>query len=201
MILSWINVDPYWLYTPPPYRAVFKKKTHEVACKVLPVPWTRMDPPNQTVLPPVSFNHFSVSVRLNLTKKCRLSPLVLAVIVVNAEFPVRVISLVNETPALVIVQSLVHVKVPSVSGDAAAQLHSTDKVRSKQTNNSTMTRKKLRTRRMASSSFLSKRTQRFLWAQNSGRVSWSGVPQSQGKRVCNTIAAVTYNDREDLWRQ
>ena len=29
------------------------------------------------------------------------------------------------------VQSFVHVKVPAVSGDAAAQLHSTDKVRSK----------------------------------------------------------------------
>ena len=161
-----------------------------------------MDPPlSLDILPLVSFNHFSVSVRPDSTLKCRLDPLVLAVIVVNDASPVMPRFPVNETPALVIVQSLVHVKVPSVSGDAAAQLHSTDKVRSKQTNNITMTRKKLRTRRMASSSFLSKRTQRFLWAQNSGRVSWSGVPQSQGKRVCNTIAAVTYNDREDLWRQ
>jgi hypothetical protein len=35
MILSWSNKDPSELYTPPPYPAVFKKKTHEVACKVL----------------------------------------------------------------------------------------------------------------------------------------------------------------------
>jgi hypothetical protein len=38
MILSWINKDPSELYTPPPPNAVFKKKTHEVACKVLSVP-------------------------------------------------------------------------------------------------------------------------------------------------------------------
>ena len=95
-----------------------------------------MDPPRSLgqspdALPPVRFNHFSVSVRPDSTLKCRLDPLVLAVIVVNDASPVMAISLVNATPALVIVQSFVHVKVPLVSGDAAAQLHSTDKVRSK----------------------------------------------------------------------
>ena len=44
---------------------------------------------------------------------------------VMLESPVMDISPVNVTPALVIVQSFVHANVPLVSGDHAAQLHST----------------------------------------------------------------------------
>jgi hypothetical protein len=137
MILSWMNKDPYSLDTPPPFPAVFKKKTHEVACKVLPVPETAMDPPRllgelPNILPPVRFNHFSVSVRPEWTEKCRLSPLVLAVIVVKDASPVMPRFPVNATPALVIVQSLVQSNVPVVSGVALVQLHSADVTRSKQ---------------------------------------------------------------------
>ena len=55
----------------------------------------------------------------------------MAVTVVRLERPVIDISPERLTPALVIVQSFVHVKVPEVSGDAAVQLHSTDATRSK----------------------------------------------------------------------
>ena len=47
----------------------------------------------------------------------------MAVIVVNDASPVMFRFPVTETPALVIVQSFVHVKVPDVSGVAAVQLH------------------------------------------------------------------------------
>ena len=91
-----------------------------------------MDPPESPdILPPVRFNHFSVSVRPESTEKCRLSPLVLAVIVVNDASPVMARFPVNVTPALVIVQSFVHVKVPEVSGDADVQFHSVDVTSSK----------------------------------------------------------------------
>ena len=87
-----------------------------------------MDPPRLSgelpdALPPVSFNHFSVSIRPGSTRKCRRFPLVLAVIVVNDASPVMARFPVNVTPALVIVQSLSSSKVPDVSGDAAMQLH------------------------------------------------------------------------------
>ena len=61
--------------------------------------------------------------------------------VVRVERPVTDISPVNVTPALVIVQSFVHVKVPDVSGDAAVQLHSTDVTRSKYAASATAKRK------------------------------------------------------------
>ena len=79
-----------------------------VAYKVLPEP-TYMEPPLYSPFPPVRFNHLSVSVWLfPLVKlKCRPPP-VFAVIVVIAESPVIDMSPVNETPALVIVQSVVH---------------------------------------------------------------------------------------------
>ena len=84
-----------------------------------------MDPPllPPNILPPVRFNHFSVSVLYAGTEKCRLIPLVLAVIVVNDASPVMARFPVNVTPALVIVQSCGRSKVPDVSGDAAVQLH------------------------------------------------------------------------------
>ena len=94
-----------------------------------------MDQPlSLDILPPVSFNHFSVSVRPDTTEKskCRLSPLVLAVIVVKDASPVMPRFPVNATPALVIVQSLVQSNVPVVSGVALVQLHSADVTRSKQ---------------------------------------------------------------------
>ena len=47
----------------------------------------------------------------------------MAVIVVNDASPVMARLSVNVTPALVIVQSFVHVKVPDASGDAAVQFH------------------------------------------------------------------------------
>jgi hypothetical protein len=70
----------------------------------------------------------------------------LAVIVVNAEFPVMARFPVNVTPALVIVQSFVHVKVPYVSGEAAVQLHSTDATRPTNKTSATKNREQLRRR-------------------------------------------------------
>jgi hypothetical protein len=53
--------------------------------------------------------------------------------VVILDRPVMLVSPVNVTPALVIVQSLVHSNTPIVSGVALVQLHSVEITRSKQT--------------------------------------------------------------------
>ena len=92
-----------------------------------------MDPPRllgelALISPPVSFNHFNVSVRLGCmsTIKCRLSPVVFAVMVLRvSSAPYKVRSPVSVTPALVIVQSELTSNVPVDSGDAAVQLQLT----------------------------------------------------------------------------
>ena len=53
--------------------------------------------------------------------------------VVILDRPVMLVSPVNVTPALVIVQSFVHSNTPIVSGVALVQLHSVEITRSKQT--------------------------------------------------------------------
>ena len=69
-----------------------------------------------------------------------------AVIVVIAESPVMDISPVNCTPALVIVQSFVQVKVPESSGTELVQLHSLAAAPSKQAASKSATKAQAYTR-------------------------------------------------------